>query len=73
LVERGDRTPQSSVRAFEEVRITEEDEYFPPPRALRELRSAIELIAGLGFGRIPGDHVDADRRLPASAVLEALT
>ena len=63
-------SPSSGV---EEIRITEEDEYFPPPRALREMRSAIELIAGLGFGRIPGDHVDADRRLPASAVLEALT
>ena len=56
----------------EELRITEEDEYFPPPRALREMRSTIELIAGLGFGRIPGDNVDADRRLPASAVLAAL-
>ncbi|MBK9559779.1 MAG: 4-hydroxy-3-methylbut-2-enyl diphosphate reductase [Candidatus Microthrix subdominans] len=63
----------SPTAGVEEIRITEEDEYFPPPRALREMRSAIELIAGLGFGRIPGDHVDADRRLPASAVLEALT
>ena len=63
----------SPSAGVEEIRITEEDEYFPPPRALREMRSAIELIAGLGFGRIPGDHVDADRRLPASAVLEALT
>jgi 4-hydroxy-3-methylbut-2-enyl diphosphate reductase len=70
---RGHRADSPRSSGVEEVRITEEDEYFPPPRALREMRSAIELIAGLGFGRIPGDHVDADRRLPASAVLEALT
>ncbi|MCB1027962.1 MAG: 4-hydroxy-3-methylbut-2-enyl diphosphate reductase, partial [Microthrixaceae bacterium] len=63
----------SPTKGVEELRITEEDEYFPPPRALRELRGAIELIAGLGFGRTPGDSVDADRRLPASDVLEALT
>ncbi|MEZ5381151.1 MAG: 4-hydroxy-3-methylbut-2-enyl diphosphate reductase [Microthrixaceae bacterium] len=62
----------SPTHGVEELRITEEDEYFPPPRALRELQSTVELVVGLGFGRVPTPGTDTDRRLPASAVLEAL-
>ena len=58
----------------EEVRVTEEDEYFPPPRNLRELLGAIERIGTLGLG---GDPAAApatnDRNLPASTVLSELT
>ena len=58
----------------EEVNVTEEDEYFPPPRNLRELLGAIERIGTLGLG---GDPAAApatnDRNLPASTVLSELT
>jgi 4-hydroxy-3-methylbut-2-enyl diphosphate reductase len=46
------------VHGIEEVRITDEDEYFPPPRELREHLSAEELAG--------------DRRRAASDVLAAL-
>ena len=58
----------------EEVRVTEEDEYFPPPRNLRELQNAIELaatvLAGGSLSR-PRPSMD-DRSVAASAVLAAL-
>ena len=58
----------------QEVRVTDEDEYFPPPRNLRELLGAIERIGTLGLG---GDPAAApatnDRNLPASTVLSKLT
>ena len=43
----------------EEVRITEEKEYFPPPRELRELVPALDGLAALMVG---GDPVEARRR-----------
>jgi 4-hydroxy-3-methylbut-2-enyl diphosphate reductase len=58
---------------IEEVRVTEEDEYFPPPRALRDLIEAVDAFATFGLGG-PVDHrPDADDRLvQASDVLAAL-
>ncbi len=54
----------------EEVRITEEDEYFPPPRNLRELLSAIDTFATFGFGGSVQDRVELqDRKIDASDVL----
>ena len=57
----------------EEVRITEEAEYFPPPRNIRDLQAAIEVaatvVAGGSLAARPG--VD-DRAIAASDVLEAL-
>ena len=60
------------------VRVTDEDEYFPPPRELRELIPALDAVAAFAFGGDPqqarergGPLVD-DRSLDASAVLEAL-
>ncbi|MEN9504286.1 MAG: 4-hydroxy-3-methylbut-2-enyl diphosphate reductase [Actinomycetota bacterium] len=54
------------------VRVTEEDEYFPPPRQLRELQSsiaaAVTLMNGGALGRIAFD----DRRVGASEVLAQL-
>ncbi len=57
----------------EVVRITTEDEYFPPPRKLRELQAAIETAATATLGGSLGNRprVD-DRRLAASDVLAAL-
>jgi len=55
------------------VRVTEEDEYFPPPRNIRDLQSAIGTAATVLLGGDPlrSSTVD-DRRLLASDVLEAL-
>jgi 4-hydroxy-3-methylbut-2-enyl diphosphate reductase len=55
------------------VRVTEEDEYFPPPRNLRELQGAIEIAATsmLGGSVSGGTRMD-DRALSASDVLSAL-
>jgi 4-hydroxy-3-methylbut-2-enyl diphosphate reductase len=55
------------------VQVTEEDEYFPPPRNLRDLISTIDAAATLTFG----GPVDArppthDRSLHASDVLASL-
>ncbi len=57
----------------EVVRITEEDEYFPPPRNIRELQGSIELASTsmLGGSLLARPGVD-DRNLPASEVLAAL-
>lgn len=57
----------------EEVHVTDEDEYFPPPRNLRELQMAIEVAATTMLGGRVGDGVALDdRRLKASEVLAAL-
>ncbi len=57
----------------EEVRITDEDEYFPPPRNIRDLQAAIEVAATVvaGGSLIARPAVD-DRAIAASDVLEAL-
>ena len=55
------------------VRITDEDEYFPPPRNIRELQGAIELASTtLLGGSLLTRPVMEDRNLPASEVLAAL-
>jgi len=61
------------VHGVEVVQVTEEDEYFPPPRNLRDLISTIDAAATLAFG----GPVDArpptqDRSLHASDVLASL-
>ena len=67
--------PSNGVEA---VRVTDEDEYFPPPRELRELYSALDTAAALVLGgdvttarRGRGPFVD-DRALDASRVLAGL-
>ncbi len=57
----------------EEVRLTEEDEYFPPPRNLRDLLSAVEVAASVALGSPPGiaSRPD-DRAVQASDVLASL-
>jgi 4-hydroxy-3-methylbut-2-enyl diphosphate reductase len=57
----------------EEVRVTTEDEYFPPPRHLRDLLAALDGFATLGVGgRLAGRPVPRDRDVAASNVLGAL-
>jgi 4-hydroxy-3-methylbut-2-en-1-yl diphosphate reductase len=53
--------------------VTDEDEYFPPPRNLRELQTAIEAAATtmLGGSVLDRPRMD-DRRLSASDVLASL-
>ncbi len=55
----------------EEVTFTAEDEYFPPPRELRELLSAISAAAAFSLGAPPSEGVP-DRELAASDVLAGL-
>jgi 4-hydroxy-3-methylbut-2-en-1-yl diphosphate reductase len=61
------------AHGVEEVRITDEDEYFPPPRNLRDLLAAIDVLGALGLGGDPVDRAPVnDRLLPASSVLAEL-
>lgn len=57
----------------EEIRITTEDEYFPPPRALREMQAAVDdSITVLSGGSLGMRPTSDDRSLTASEVLESL-
>jgi 4-hydroxy-3-methylbut-2-enyl diphosphate reductase len=57
----------------EEVRITDEDEYFPPPRELRDLLLAVDALATFALGgSVPDRPGLLDRQLAASDVLAAL-
>jgi 4-hydroxy-3-methylbut-2-enyl diphosphate reductase len=57
----------------EEVRITDEDEYFPPPRELRDLLAAIDVVATFTLGgSIPDRPSVQDRAVGASDVLAML-
>jgi 4-hydroxy-3-methylbut-2-enyl diphosphate reductase len=61
------------TRGVEEVRVTDEEEYFPPPRALRDMLSVIDLLAAIGLGGDPGALAPVnDRDRPASVVLAQL-
>jgi 4-hydroxy-3-methylbut-2-enyl diphosphate reductase len=55
------------------VLVTEEDEYFPPPRELRELMGALDAAVPALFGGSPspgpGGAFSDDRRVDAAAVL----
>jgi 4-hydroxy-3-methylbut-2-enyl diphosphate reductase len=63
----------SPKNGIELVRVTEEDEYFPPPRNIRDLQAAIECASTvlLGGGMLASPKMD-DRSLSASVVLAAL-
>jgi 4-hydroxy-3-methylbut-2-enyl diphosphate reductase len=57
----------------EEISVTDEDEYFPPPRNIRELQAAIEVaVTTMTGGPLDRAPVMDDRTLAASDVLEAL-
>ncbi len=62
------------TEGVEHVLVTDEDEYFPPPRELRELMSAIEEVEGVLLGADPSVVAARiafadDRRTPAAGVL----
>jgi 4-hydroxy-3-methylbut-2-enyl diphosphate reductase len=61
------------VGGCELVVVTDEDEYFPPPRNIRDLQASIECASTVMLG---GSLLDRpamdDHRLPASDVLESL-
>jgi 4-hydroxy-3-methylbut-2-enyl diphosphate reductase len=62
------------ARGVEEVRITDEDEYFPPPRELRDLLAGVDVLATFALGgSVPGRPALNDRRLEASDVLAMLS
>jgi 4-hydroxy-3-methylbut-2-en-1-yl diphosphate reductase len=57
----------------EEVRITDEDEYFPPPRELRDMLAGVDVLATFAFGgSVPDRPTVNDRHLAASDVLAML-
>jgi 4-hydroxy-3-methylbut-2-enyl diphosphate reductase len=66
------------AQGVERIRVTDEDEYFPPPRELRELIPALDATAAFLLGGDPATTQTAggpfadDRALDASAVLAAL-
>jgi 4-hydroxy-3-methylbut-2-enyl diphosphate reductase len=61
------------VQGVEEVRITTEEEYFPPPPELRELLAAIDVAATFTLGGpVTARPVLNDRTVGASDVLAAL-
>ncbi len=57
----------------EQVRITDEDEYFPPPRELRDLLAGVDVVATFALGgSVPDRPAVNDRQLAASDVLAML-
>jgi 4-hydroxy-3-methylbut-2-enyl diphosphate reductase len=79
----GASAPEDLVRAVierlapadgvEEVGVTDEDEYFPPPRNLRELLASIDVAATLSLGGPLAERPPLeDREIDASEVLESL-
>ena len=61
------------VQGTEEISVISEDEYFPPPRQLRDLISAITNWSSSMVGGDLTDGVSGDRKVDASTVLEAMS
>ena len=62
------------TRGVDVVEVTTEDEYFPPPRNLRELQAAIDVASTVMLGGPLAERQRFDdRRLSASDVLTSLT
>jgi 4-hydroxy-3-methylbut-2-enyl diphosphate reductase len=58
----------------EEITVTNEDEYFPPPRHLRDLLAALETFVSVGLGApLHSAATRPDRVVAASDVLTALS
>jgi 4-hydroxy-3-methylbut-2-enyl diphosphate reductase len=55
------------------VTVTEEEEYFPPPRELRDLQRALAVALSVSLGApLPAADGEGDRALAASDALDAL-
>lgn len=64
----------SPTQGVEEIFVTDEDEYFPPPRNIRDLQAAIDsAITAMSGGSVMSTPGMDDRLLAASTVLEALS
>jgi 4-hydroxy-3-methylbut-2-enyl diphosphate reductase len=64
----------SPRQGVDEISITTEDEYFPPPRELRSLLSSVDLAATVTLGgSMSGRPQLVDREIAASDVLAALS
>ena len=62
------------AEGVEEVTITDEDEYFPPPRELRDLLTAVDVLATFSLaGNVPDRPGLRDRDLAASDALAMLS
>ena len=61
------------VEGIEEVSFTDEDEYFPPPRNLRDLIEASGSLVSFSLGGPPSPAPMVDRQVAASDVLDVLT
>lgn len=61
------------LHGVEEVNVTDEDEYFPPPRDLRDLLGAVDVAAQLAIGTPDASSpATEDRDIDASSVLRSL-
>lgn len=61
------------AQGVEEVSVTTEDEYFPPPRNLRDLLAAVDIAASVTLGVDPAHRPPLnDRTINASRVLNRL-
>ena len=56
-----------AVHGVEEITMTEEEEYFPPPRNLRDLLAVIDLLATYTVGGPVEDRVAVNERAVAAA------
>jgi 4-hydroxy-3-methylbut-2-enyl diphosphate reductase len=55
------------------VTVTEEEEYFPPPRELRDLQRALGVALAVSLGApLPPADGEGDRAVAASDALDAL-
>jgi 4-hydroxy-3-methylbut-2-en-1-yl diphosphate reductase len=62
------------IQGVTEITVTDEDEYFPPPRNIRELQASVERTITAMLGGVRGTiPVMEDRRVAASTVLRALS
>ncbi|MFM7257293.1 MAG: 4-hydroxy-3-methylbut-2-enyl diphosphate reductase, partial [Acidimicrobiaceae bacterium] len=61
------------TQGVEEIEIAQEDEYFPPPRHIRQLQTAIETVLTVMLGgELAARKIVDDRKLAASTVLALL-
>jgi len=60
------------INGVEEVRVVDEDEYFPPPPPIRDLLTALATAASVTVGGPTITSIGADRHVGASQVLAEL-